>query len=98
LVVDATTCIYATRNSSSDDRITDVSRVELAAYERLVNSKSWVVHLNKEPSSTIIQDIIARTTDLIKELLQLSNDGVLGHCASMFAFASMLQFFFGSSG
>jgi hypothetical protein len=65
--------------------------VELAAYNRLVNSKAWLVHRNEQPTSAIIEDCIAKTSDLIKEVLQMDNDGVLRHCGSMFAFASLLQ-------
>ena len=40
--IHASACLHETRLQSSDDRISDLSRVELASYKRLLASQSWV--------------------------------------------------------
>jgi hypothetical protein len=55
LVIHATALVYQTRMESVDDRITDIARVELAAYNRLLKSaRSW---LHSSEKLTSLNDI-----------------------------------------
>jgi GR25 family glycosyltransferase involved in LPS biosynthesis len=57
LAIHATAQIWKIRLASPDDRISDISRVEVAAYDRLLESqRSWLLDLSDEPSLDACRD------------------------------------------
>lgn len=97
--IKVTSCIYLARNNSSDVKITDVSRIELAAYQRLSHSKSWFARQEDQQIdlfSCTIEDCISSARDLVKESLERfvennEDDTSIRSGGNLFALASVLQ-------
>jgi hypothetical protein len=78
LVIHATVLVYQTRMESADDRITDIARVELAAYTRLLKSaRSWLHDSEKLTSLDDIRIASMAVFDDLKDGKGSHSDGGL---------------------